>query len=267
MCRWLAYSGEAIYLEKLIENPCNSLIKQSLHASESKTAINGDGFGLGWYGAKPYPGIYREILPAWADQNLISLCRQLSSQLFFAHVRASTGTFTSRANCHPFSFDNWMFMHNGQIAEYEKVRRDIENLIPDYYYSGREGTTDSEALFLALYHFGLNEDPIAAVSKLCNKVNQLMKEKGITGAFRFTASLSDGKCIYAFRYSSDSRAPSLYYRNSEGGVVIASEPLDVAEDEWQVVEPGEGIKICEQKQLQHFKMDISKCEPVAATAS
>jgi glutamine amidotransferase len=256
MCRWLAYSGEAILLEKLIENPCNSLIKQSLNASESKTAINGDGFGLGWYDSKPYPGIYREILPAWADQNLMSLCKQISSRLFFAHVRASTGTFTSRANCHPFSFGNWMFMHNGQIAEYEKVRRDIENLIPDEYYPGREGTTDSEALFLALYHFGLDKDPIDAVSKLCNKVNQLMQAKGISEAFRFTASLSDGKCIYAFRYSSDHRAPSLNYRCAGTGVVIASEPLDVSEGDWHIVEPGEGIKICQENQLHRFKMAI-----------
>ena len=257
MCRWLAYSGEAIFLEELIENPGNSLIKQSLNASESKTAINGDGFGLGWYGAKPFPGIYREILPAWADQNLLSLCRQLQSRLFFAHVRASTGTFTSRANCHPFSFDNWMFMHNGQIAEYEKVRRDIENLIPDHNYLGREGTTDSEALFLALYKYGLTEDPIAAVSKLCNKVNQLMADKGITDAFRFTATFSDGECIYAFRYSSDARAPSLYYRCTGEGVAIASEPLDVSADNWQMVEPGCGIKVCANNQLTTFKMDIN----------
>jgi len=256
MCRWLAYSGKAIFLEELIENPGNSLIKQSLNASESKTAINGDGFGLGWYGAKSSPGIYREILPAWADQNLLSLCQQISSRLFFAHVRASTGTFTSRANCHPFSFDNWMFMHNGQIAEYEKVRRDIENLIPDKHYLGREGTTDSEALFLALYQFGLPEDPIGAVSKLCNKVNQLMASKGITDAFRFTATLSDGECIYAFRYSSDARAPSLYYRCTGEGVAIASEPLDVSTDNWQMVEPGFGIKVCQKKQLTSFKMDI-----------
>jgi glutamine amidotransferase len=180
--------------------------------------------------------------------------------MFFAHVRASTGTFTSRANCHPFSFDNWMFMHTGQRAEYDKVRRDIENLIPDHYYTGREGTTDSEALFLALYHFGLIEDPIAAVSKLCNKVNELMRAKGISDAFRFTATLSDGECIYAFRYSSDCRAPSLYYRCSEDGIVIASEPLDISEGGWHVVEPGNGIKVCSQKKLQTFSMDIDCVE-------
>ncbi|EPJ49845.1 MAG: glutamine amidotransferase class-II domain protein [Osedax symbiont Rs2] len=263
MCRWLAYAGKEIFLEELIENPINSLIKQSLNASESKTAINGDGFGLGWYGRKETPGIYREILPAWADQNLLSLCQQISSGLFFAHVRASTGTFTSRANCHPFRFGHWMFMHNGQIAEYDKVRRDLENLIPDEYYIGREGTTDSEALFLALFAFGLNEDPIAAVSKLCNKVNQLMQNKGIKAAFRFTATLSDGQHIYAFRYSSDCRAPSLYYRCNGSGVVIASEPLDVTDADWKMVEPGHGLKICAKQQPEEFKMAIADCQKLS----
>jgi glutamine amidotransferase len=258
MCRWLAYSGEAIYLERLISNPCNSLIKQSLNASESKTSINGDGFGIGWYGTRSSPGIYREVLPAWSDQNLFSLCQQISSAKFFAHVRASTGTFTSRANCHPFSVENWMFMHNGQISEFDKLRRDLENLIPDEYYTYREGTTDSEVLFLVLFGLGLKEDPIAAVSKLCKLVNDLMQRKNIKGAFRFTASLSDGECIYAFRYSSDSRAPSLYYRSTfnDTGVVIASEPLDVAEKSWTLVEPSCGIKICSENKVFDFVMNI-----------
>lgn len=262
MCRWLAYAGEVIYLEELVENPDNSLIKQSLSASESKTPTNGDGFGIGWYGHKTTPGIYREILPAWADQNLLSLCRQIRSPLFFAHVRASTGTFTSRANCHPFSVNNWMFMHNGQIAEYEKIRRDIENLIPDHYYLSREGTTDSEALFLALFAYGLPDHPIAAVSKLCSKINELMKEKNIKGAFRFTATLSDGENVYAFRYSSDCRAPSLYYRCSGSGVIIASEPLDVANEDWTQVAPSHGVKICAGKKLEQFSMNVPECEEI-----
>ncbi len=254
MCRWLAYSGRAIYLEQLIENPRNSLIKQSLNASESKTTINGDGFGVGWYGDKPVPGLYREVLPAWADQNLLSLCKQISSTKFFAHVRASTGAFTSRANCHPFSVDNWMFMHNGQIAEYEKIRRQIEALIPDHYYAYREGTTDSEALFLALFGLGVKEDSIGAVSQLCQIVNDLMIEHNIKGAFRFTATLSNGDETYAFRYSSDELAPSLYYRSTTDGVgvVIASEPLDITGERWTQVKPSYGIKVCADNKLSGF---------------
>ena len=72
--------------------PRNSLISQSLRARHSHVTTNGDGFGIGWYGERPTPGVYRDILPAWNDQNLKSLAHQIRSGLFLAHVRASTGT-------------------------------------------------------------------------------------------------------------------------------------------------------------------------------
>ncbi|MEX0760572.1 MAG: ATP-binding protein, partial [Tistlia sp.] len=139
MCRWTVHAGEPVFLEQLVLEPCHSLIAQSQHAREAKAETNGDGFGLGWYGERPEPGLYREILPAWSDANLRSLCQQLRARLFFAHVRASTGTATARANCHPFAFGRWLFMHNGQIGGYERIRRRVEALIPDALYgdSGR----------------------------------------------------------------------------------------------------------------------------------
>ena len=129
MCRFLAYRGSPVFLEELVAAPAHSLIHQSLHAEEAKTGTNGDGFGIGWYGARAEPGFYRELRPAWSDENLLSLCRQVSSHLFFAHVRAATGTATTRANCHPFTHGPWMFMHNGQIGGYHLLRRKIEALI------------------------------------------------------------------------------------------------------------------------------------------
>ncbi|MBM3521755.1 MAG: class II glutamine amidotransferase, partial [Alphaproteobacteria bacterium] len=101
MCRWLAYSGRPVYLEQLLFQPEHSLISQSLRARRSRVTTNGDGFGVGWYGARPEPGLYRDYRPAWNDENLRSLAEQIRSGVFFAHVRASTGTATSRSNCHP----------------------------------------------------------------------------------------------------------------------------------------------------------------------
>ena len=118
MCRWLTYCGDPIYLDKVLFEPRNSLISQSLRARHSHVTTNGDGFGIGWYGERPTPGVYRDILPAWNDQNLKSLAHQIRSGLFLAHVRAATGTATSRANCHPFAHGKWLFMHNGQIGGY-----------------------------------------------------------------------------------------------------------------------------------------------------
>ena len=100
--------------------PCQSLVAQSLRCREAKNEVNADGFGLAWYGERAEPGIFRDIRPAWSDENLLSLAHQIRSRLFFAHVRASTGTATTRANCHPFAVGRWLFMHNGQVGEYDR---------------------------------------------------------------------------------------------------------------------------------------------------
>lgn len=235
MCRWIAYQGEPIYLEELVAEPSHSLIAQSLCAAEAKVATNGDGFGLGWYGDRDRPGVYREIRPAWSDENLRHLCHQVRSSLFFAHVRASTGPAIARANCHPFAVGRHMFMHNGQVGAYCTIRRHIEALIPDDIYPFRSGTTDSEALFLASFAFGLKEDPIAAVMTTLDRVAALTERAGGVEALRFTAALTDGQDLYAFRWSTDGKAPTLYWRADAGRLVIVSEPLDGDHRAWQEV--------------------------------
>ena len=49
MCRWLAYMGPPLQLDRLLFEPTNSLIRQSLAAQRSIVPTNGDGFGPGWY--------------------------------------------------------------------------------------------------------------------------------------------------------------------------------------------------------------------------
>ena len=238
MCRFLAYQGEPIPIETLVCAPCHSLVHQSLHASEGKTETNGDGFGLGWYGERPEPGLYREVRPAWSDENLRSLAAQVRSGLFFAHVRASTGTATTRANCHPFSTRQMMFMHNGQVGDWARVRRRVEGLIPDALYDQRTGTTDSEAIFLAALARGLEHDPVAAMTATLVEVHGLMTAAGITAALRFTAALTDGKWLWAFRWASDNRPATLYWRQDAAGLVVVSEPIDDALNGWNALPSG-----------------------------
>lgn len=232
MCRFLAYRGPEVFMEDLIAAPCHSLIHQSLHAEEAKTETNGDGFGIGWYGARAMPGLYREVRPAWSDENLKSICAQVRSGLFFAHVRAATGTATTRANCHPFAHGRWMFMHNGQIGGWQQVRRRLEQLIPDELYGARGGTTDSEALFLAALADGLDEDPVGAVTRVLGRAKALMATAGVAEPLRFTAALTNGTDLYAFRWACDAKPPTLYHREREGALLVVSEPLDRAEGGW-----------------------------------
>lgn len=247
MCRWLTYCGEPIYLDKVLFEPKNSLISQSLRARHSHVTTNGDGFGLGWYGDRPQPGVYRDILPAWNDQNLKSLSHQIRSGLFLAHVRASTGTATSRANCHPFAHGKWLFMHNGQIGGYERMRRKLEAMIDDKYYCARVGTTDSELIFYLLFSEGLEHDPIGALTRTVGRIERLAQADGINEPFKFTAVLSDGETIYAMRYASSDVPPTLYHVRRGDHVMVVSEPLDDDNDEtcfaWREVPPSQMLVI------------------------
>lgn len=237
MCRWIAYRGEPIFLEELILTPCNSLIHQSLHCLEGATPTNGDGFGVGWFGARREPGLYREVLPAWNDFNLKNLSRHLQSHLFFAHVRASTGMATTRVNCHPFAFEQWLFMHNGQIGDYDRMRRVIEAKLDDRHYAARLGTTDSELIFLLMAQNGLDADPAGAIATTIHDISATAQRHGAAEPFKLTMCLSDGQRLFACRYASDGTPPSLYWSDTAKGTLVASEPLDGERSHWHPVQP------------------------------
>lgn len=237
MCRWAAYVGAPIFLEEIVSRPGHSLIHQSHCATQCHTTTNGDGFGLAWYADRPEPGLYRDVMPAWSDPNLRSLTAQVKSPLFLAHVRASTGTATSRNNCHPFVHGRWSFMHNGQVGGYDGFRRDADMMIPDTLYPSRRGATDSEALFLVALAEGLEDDPRGALERAAARFIRLSREKGTAPHLRLTAALSDGRRLYAIRYATDDRAPSLWHRWSDrrGGRAVVSEPLESDEGGWEEV--------------------------------
>jgi predicted glutamine amidotransferase len=243
MCRWAAYLGEEVFLEDIVTAPCHSLIAQSHRALEAKSPTNGDGFGIAWYGGRPEPGLYRDILPAWSDPNLKSLCRQIRSGLFLAHVRASTHGATSRANCHPFASGRWSFMHNGQIGGFEKIRRGLESALPDELYDQRQGTTDSELFFLLMLQEGLERDAQGAVQRATSRVLQSAKRAGVEPSLKLTAAFSDGEALHAVRFATDHEAPTLYMAETGRGRCIVSEPFDREGGAWHAVPPSSFVTI------------------------
>lgn len=232
MCRFLAYQGEAISIADLVCTPANSLVQQSRCAQEGKSTTNEDGFGVGWYGKLRDPQRLSGVAAAWTDDSLRTACAGLQSRLFFAHVRASTGTTISRENCHPFAHRQWLFMHNGQIGGYGHVRHAVEAMIPDKLAPARMGTTDSEAIFLAAVGYGLPADPTSAILKTLRTIRAVTIAAGIAEPLRFSAALTDGTVLYAFRWASDHRPPRLYQRNTPTGLIVASEPVDGSRESW-----------------------------------
>jgi predicted glutamine amidotransferase len=215
MCRWLAYSGESLRPSELVLSPKHSLIAQSLDSPLGAETVNGDGFGFGWYPKDPQrdgvPGIFRSIEPAWNDQNLRELTQAIESPLFFSHVRAAAGPPTQQTNCHPFRFQNWLFMHNGALAGFGSVKRDLTFAVDPSLYPHIKGTTDSEVLFHLALTLGLREDPVAAMAKAIQLVESVGHEHGVTFPMQGTVAVSDGTTVWAFRYSSQRQTRSLFH--------------------------------------------------------
>ncbi len=211
MCRWLAYSGSPIRLDQLLLKPKHSLIDQSLHSKMGATTTNGDGWGVGWYDRLPDPGLFRSTDPAWNDRNLRSIARHIVSPLVFAHIRASTGGAVQQTNCHPFGFANWLWMHNGLIRQFKRVRRDLTMAVDPLYFPNIEGSTDSELFFHLALTYGLRDDPVVAVEQAVGLIEQIGRRHEVANPIQMTVATTDGSNIWAFRYSSEHNSRTLFF--------------------------------------------------------
>jgi len=267
MCRWMAYSGDPIPADALLFRPEHSIIDQSLHAKLGTFTTNGDGFGIGWYsdGDGTKPTVFKNTHPAWNDENLREVATQIRTPLLFAHVRASSGTPVQRSNCHPFRYGRWLWMHNGSLAGFQQVKRDLVLAVDPSLYPSIEGSTDTETLFFLALTFGLADDPPTAVARAVGLVEDVGRRHGVEYPVHMTVATSDGESIWIFRYSSEKATSSLYYSTEVSQVrqlypeldvldrlgadarFIVSEPLrdlpgawnEVPEGSWALVRPGE----------------------------
>jgi glutamine amidotransferase len=110
--------------------------------------------------------------------------------------------------------------------------------VPDALYEGRAGTTDSEAIFLAALANGLAEDPVGAMARTLSAVRRLMADASIDEPLRFTAALTDGDSLWAYRWACDGRPPTLYFREVDGNLLVVSEPIDDRARGWREVPKG-----------------------------
>jgi glutamine amidotransferase len=265
MCRWLAYYGTPVLMNRVLYGPQHSLIDQSLHSRLGAETTNGDGFGIGWYTKDGQPAVYRSMEPAWNDRNLRELAGHIESHLFLAHIRASSGTPVQQTNCHPFRYGKWLWVHNGLVADWFTVKRDLVLAVDPRLFPLIEGTADSEVLFFLALTFGLEEDPVGAVERMVGYVEEVGHAHGVKHPFQGTIAATNGERLWAFRYSSEGNSRSLYFSTKYETLaalypddprlagfddetrLVVSEPLldmpgvwnQVPEASWGVIQPGE----------------------------
>lgn len=263
MCRLALYAGPPIPLSLLLVDPVNSLIRQSIHSAEGKQPVNGDGFGVAWYAPDitPEPGVLRSLSPAWSNQNLIQIAKATRSGCILAHVRAaSPGMVVSETNCHPFWNKQFTFMHNGSLAGYRQLRRELLRGLSEEAFHSIGGTTDSEHMFalfrdkLAVLEGGSPDENMAtALRETIHHAMNLSRETDATTRTYLNIAVCDGRHAVISRYTDDPDfAASLYVCSGvqcacedgifkiidapegSGAVIVSSERLSDGES-WQPV--------------------------------
>src|SRR5215212_3483271 len=205
VCRWMAWLGQPILIEELLFRTEHGIVDQSLHARMGAEPTNGDGFGLGWYGEGGGPGLYRSVAPAWSDVNLRELAGHIESPLFMAHVRAAIGSPVQETNCHPFRHGDWLFVHNGYVADLASVRRDLMLAVDPALFPAVQGSTDTEVVFHLALTFGLEEDPIQALERTIGFIEATASRLGVEHPVQGSFGVSDGESLWAVRYASNGK--------------------------------------------------------------
>lgn len=101
------------------------------------------------FGDRQNPCLFNSVTPAWNNQNLHRISFKVHSHLVFAHVRAATaGSLITESNCHPFQWGNYLWMHNGGISGFPRIKRRLLNALDSRLFDLIQGTTDSEHMGL-----------------------------------------------------------------------------------------------------------------------
>ena len=288
MCRFLCYKGRNLLLADLLYRPANSLIRQSYHALDRPEPLNGDGFGVGWYQHQitSTPCALTSTVPAWSNQNLRRLSYHVKTNCFFAHVRAaSPGMRVSEMNCHPFQFGRFLWMHNGSISDFHRIKRRLRASLPDAIYESIQGTTDSEHAF-AVFLNTLGDierdcsatDMAKALIQTIEQLERWTAEAGPAASSYYNFAVTDGESIAAVRYASDPKVePASLYCSvfgryvcdegvakllecdvSERSVIISSEQLTPDTTHWHRVPPNNLVLVHPDLTIEGLELDVSR---------
>jgi predicted glutamine amidotransferase len=246
----VGYLGQALPVRTLLDDRPHSLERQSYAARElSGSVVAADGWGFSFYVPhEDEPCVYRSGLPIWADSNRLSLGRAVVTECVLAAVRSATDPFSHGIqNTQPFTFGRLSFLHNGYVKPFRgRLQRALRDSLGDEAYALVRGDTDSEHFFalvvdewLSLARVPHLDDGRHRLSAALERATERLLELGRAhGAEVLVAAvLGDGACLSLLRAGAPGSPPTLYVTSLEGGVTVASEPLDDA-SEWQPVEVG-----------------------------
>lgn len=218
MCRALLYLGQPVLLDNLLYQPDSALIRQST-MPRMLHMLNLAGFGMrAWDPGSSNPeqafAYYSQSLPVF-DRNLQNLAQKIRPSCVLAHVRGvaySTRVEISLQNVHPFHFSGvpLVLAHNGDLAEFARMKPLLLAHIRPEYLAQIHGTTDSEwiyALLLSRMSGPLGEleeaGLFAALQETLDILRAARKQLGIAVSSSLNLFVANGRQLAALRYCFD----------------------------------------------------------------
>lgn len=174
MCRLLGFkSSQKSDLNHSLKDAENSILVQS-HS-------HFDGWGIGYYTKPGIPTIHKHTDPAYNSFHFSEVSTKLFADTIIAHIRKATFGAKKIENCHPFTYKEWLFAHNGTLENFQKFKPYFQKTIDPTLKDQILGDTDSEYVFFLFLTF----------LKKITHLNQLTDPSPIKEALFETISLID----------------------------------------------------------------------------
>jgi glutamine amidotransferase len=118
-------------------------------------------------------------------------------------------------------------------------------------------------MFYLALTFGMQEDVIGGVERMVGFIEEVAERRGVENPLQMTLGISDGRRIYAFRYSSEGKSRTLFHSRSKEAIqelhpdvgelpdhlrIVVSEPFSDLTDLWVEI-PESSVVIVEQGEL------------------
>jgi predicted glutamine amidotransferase len=257
MCRLFGLlSVEASDARKyLLEDPC-SLYTQS---RKDPRRLQGDGWGIGYYENGSAVVVKSEKPVYMEHERFVSAIDHARSKIILAHIRRASNPrglprerIISMENSQPFTFEKYIFAHNGTITIPDEVAECLED-----WRQRIRGLNDSEVYFwFIMKEVSQGADVASALKRFKSTLEALWRDvrKRYLEKSRpyvgLNSIISDGEnlCAYCGYDEKDRRGRSICFGDQpvfemcylldEERLVVTSEKTNLEED-WKPLRTGE----------------------------
>jgi glutamine amidotransferase len=271
MCRLYGFrANEPTKVECTLVHAQNALMVQSREDLVGKSHANG--WGLATY-EDHLPHLERQAWAAYHGEHFRRAAARIFSQQVLAHVRRATVGEPKIENTHPFGDGPWVFIHNGTVPNFDRLRPRLLAALPETRRQAIRGDTDSEHVFhylRSLQERGPARGPLEVLRQGLGQVVSWCREIDPAAAIGLNVILTDGEEMVGSRLGR-----TLYYVEREGvhdceicgfphvhhdphrryrAVIVASEPI--SHEDWCEVPDGSIYRVRED-----FRLQIEPLQP------